>query len=106
MTDQQWSESFARSMAVFFSGRALPEQTRRGRRVMDSDFMLMLNAHHEPLTFKFANVPEEARWTLRLNTAVVPSFVSEPTLGPNDTFVVDARSIAVFEYPQPRPRPA
>ncbi len=106
MTDEQWSESFARSMAVFFSGRALQERTSRGQRVTDSDFMVMLNAHHEPLTFKFASVPEGARWALRLNTAAVPSFVNEQTLGPNDTFVVDARSIAIFEYPQPKPRRA
>jgi isoamylase len=104
MTDEQWSESFARSMAVFFSGRALQEQTRRGQRVTDSDFLFMFNAHHEPLTFKFPSVPESAQWTLRLNTAVVPSFVSEPVLTPGASFTVDARSIAVFEYPQPRPK--
>ena len=106
MSDQQWSESFARSMAVFFSGRALQERTRRGQRVTDSDFMLLFNAHHEPLTFRFASVPEEASWVLRLNTAVVPSFVNGQTLRPNETFIVDARSIAVFEYPQPKPRHA
>ena len=41
MTDQQWGETFARSLGVFLSGRGLNEQNERGQIVVDSDFIVL-----------------------------------------------------------------
>jgi isoamylase len=102
MTDEQWHESFARSLAVFLSGRALNEQNGRGQIIIDSDFVILLNAHHEPMEFHMPAEPADARWILRLNTAqdtgIEPQDVE---LQPAAAYPLKGRALAVFEFPLP-----
>jgi isoamylase len=68
MSDQDWQEGFAKSFAVFLNGDALRELDEEGQPVRDDSFLLMFNAHHEPLTFV---VPPESygrSWRVQLNT--------------------------------------
>ncbi len=102
MTDQQWRESYARTLGVFLSGRALNEQNERGKIVIDSDFLLLVNAHHEPVDFDIPLQPVDARWVLRLDTADAAGFdVQRRVLRPGDTYPVPGRALALFEYPLP-----
>jgi glycogen operon protein len=102
MTDLQWRESFARSLGVFLSGRALNEQNERGQIVIDSDFLLLVNAHHEQVDFDIPMQPADARWVLRLDTADPSGFdVARRTLRPGNTYLVQGRALALFEYPLP-----
>jgi glycogen operon protein len=102
MTDEQWHESFARSLAVFLSGRALNEQNERGQIVIDSDFVVLLNAHHEAMEFHLPLQPGDARWVLRLNTAERGGTESsDRELKPGDSFSLQGRALAVFEFPLP-----
>jgi glycogen operon protein len=102
MTDLQWRESFARTLGVFLSGRALNERNERGQIVIDSDFLLLVNAHHEQVEFDIPPQPADARWKLRLDTADPAGFdIATRTLRPGDTYVVRGRALALFEYPLP-----
>jgi isoamylase len=51
MSDQDWQEGYAKSFAVFLNGDALRELDEDGRPITDDSFLLLFNAHHEPLTF-------------------------------------------------------
>jgi isoamylase len=100
MTDQQWGESFARSLGVFLSGRVLNEKNERGEVVIDSDFVVLLNAHHEVVEFRMPGHPERARWLLRLDTATESGFAKDrQQLGPGDSYTLQGRTLAVFEFP-------
>src|SRR4029453_13253474 len=77
MSDEQWGESFARSLGVFLSGRGLNEKDERGETVVDSDFIVLLNAHHEAVAFRMPAQPVDARWLLRLDTAHEDGFASQ-----------------------------
>ncbi len=102
MTDQQWHESFARSLGVFLSGRALNERNERGKVVIDSDFLLLVNAHHEQMDFDIPMTPADARWTLRLDTSDPAGFdIASRMLRPGETYTVQGRALALFEYPLP-----
>ena len=102
MTDVQWHESFARSLGVFLSGRALNERNERGQIVIDSDFLLLVNAHHEQVGFDIPMQPVDARWCLRLDTADSAGFnIASRLLRPGETYQVQGRSLALFEYPLP-----
>ena len=57
MTDEEWSQSFARCLGVFLSGRGLAERDEHGRPVEDDDLLLLLNAHHERIEFKLPDAP-------------------------------------------------
>jgi isoamylase len=100
MTDEQWRESFARSLGVFLSGRGLNEKDERGEIVVDSDFIVLLNAHHGAVAFRMPAQPDDARWALRLDTATDEGFVAQsPVLGPGDSYTLQGRALAVFEFP-------
>jgi glycogen operon protein len=69
MSDNDWQAGFAKSLAVFLNGRAIPTPNERGERIVDESFYVMFNAHHEPLDF---TLPEEkwgSKWIVLLNTA-------------------------------------
>jgi glycogen operon protein len=97
MSDEQWRESFARSLGVFLSGRGLNERDERGEIVVDSDFVVLLNAHHEAVAFRMPAQPDDAQWLLRLDTAT--DGARSPALGAGDSYTLQGRALAVFEFP-------
>jgi glycogen operon protein len=106
MSDEQWHDGFARSLGVFLSGRALNEQNERGQIVTDSDFVVFVNAHHEPLEFHLPAQPQDARWKLRLDTARdTGSRSGTPELQPGGVYRLEGRSLALFEFPLPEAEP-
>jgi glycogen operon protein len=106
MSDEQWHDGFARSLGVFLSGRALNEQNERGQIVIDSDFVVFVNAHHEPLEFRLPAQPQDARWKLRLDTArETASLAATPELKPGDVYGLEGRSLALFECALPKAEP-
>jgi glycogen operon protein len=58
MSDENWQAGFAKSLAVFLNGNAIPSPDPKGQRIVDDSFYVMFNAHHEPLEF----VMPEAKW--------------------------------------------
>ncbi len=58
MSNADWNSGYARSIAVFLNGHAIPDRDRRGQQVLDCSFYLLLNAWREPLDF----ILPEARW--------------------------------------------
>jgi isoamylase len=102
MSDEQWRDGFARSLAVFLSGRGLDERDERGRTIVDTDFLVLFNAHYETVEFKLPPQPEDARWVLRMDTTNAKFETEERTLAPGDTYALQGRALALLEFPQPR----
>ena len=69
MTSSDWSTGYARSMAVFLNGYAITEPGPRGERVTDDDFLLLVNAHSEPVTFRMPGSRFAARWQVVISSA-------------------------------------
>jgi len=46
--------------------------------------------------------PEDARWKLRMDTKNAAFDGEERAFAPGDTYAVQGRSMALFEFPQPR----
>jgi isoamylase len=70
MTDADWNESYAKSLAVCVNGDAITEPGPRGERITDADFVLLLNSHSDPVTFR---IPPEigsvgVSWQIVVNT--------------------------------------
>jgi glycogen operon protein len=105
MSDDQWRDGFARSLGVFLSGRGLDERDERGRTVVDNDFLVLINAHHETVEFKLPAQPEDAKWVLRVDTTNVAFEADERTFAPGDSYALQGRALALFEFPQQREKP-
>ena len=69
MTSEDWNAGYVRCLGMLLSGEAIAETDSRGRRIMGDTLMLLLNAHHEPITFKLPTLPRVQRWDILLNTA-------------------------------------
>jgi isoamylase len=69
MTDRDWSTWYARAMMVFLNGDAITEPGPRGEPVRDDSFLILLSAHHEPLTFTLPAARFGRRWAVTLDSA-------------------------------------
>ncbi|WP_179413519.1 glycogen debranching protein GlgX [Mucilaginibacter sp. E4BP6] len=68
MSDENWTNDYAKSLAVFLNGKGLHYLDPKGQDVIDDNFYLVFNAHHEPLDYI---IPEKLRgeeWIMVLDT--------------------------------------
>jgi isoamylase len=69
MSDQDWQEGFAKSCAVFLNGDALPDLDENGERLRDDSFLMLFNAHHEPISFTLPPNGFGERWAVVVDTS-------------------------------------
>jgi len=93
MSDDDWSVGFAKSLAVFLNGDALPDPDPRGHRVRDDTFLLLFNAHHDDLDFVLPSGRWGALWRVDLDTAGGPP---GEIVGAEATRRVDGRAVQVL----------
>ncbi len=72
MTDEEWHMGF-RSMGLRLAGDAIEETDARGRPIVGDTFLLLLNAHHEPIDFVLPAHRKDVLWELVFDTALVKS---------------------------------
>jgi isoamylase len=75
MTDDDWTNGYAKSLAVFLNGDTIQSPNRRGQRIRDCSFFLVCNAHWEPLEFTVPDASFGSRWQVVLDTS---QLVPEP----------------------------
>ena len=51
MTDEAWNASFVRCLGVLLAGDQIDESDARGQRVVGDTLLMLLNAHHESISF-------------------------------------------------------
>ncbi|WP_324650892.1 glycogen debranching protein GlgX [Georgenia sp. H159] len=78
MEDEDWDQSSARSISIFYNGLAIPEPDGRGERVTDDNLLVMLNAAAEPVTFTIPDDTYGCVWRTAINT--------DPTAGDNGEY--------------------
>jgi glycogen operon protein len=79
---------------VFLNGETIPSPDARGERVVDDSFLILFNAHHEPLEFMAPAKEWGARWLRLLDTADAFNEGEAADAGTHTT--VDARSLALY----------
>ncbi|MER8153873.1 glycogen debranching protein GlgX [Streptomyces sp. NPDC094472] len=100
MIPRDWQAAHAKSLAVFLNGSAISEPGVRGERITDDSFLLLFNAHHEPLDF-VVPIDHGKQWQVIVDTAV-PEGV-EPGSGgkvaAGDVLTLVDRSLMVLQRP-------
>jgi isoamylase len=69
MSDEDWQAGFVKSLAMFLNGDGLRDLDENGERLRDSSFLLLFNAHHEPLTFTMPPASFSERWRVVVDTS-------------------------------------
>jgi glycogen operon protein len=69
MSASDWHTGYAKSLIVFLNGDAITEPGPRGEQIVDDSFLLLINAHHEDMTFTLPGANYGKKWQPVLNTA-------------------------------------
>jgi glycogen operon protein len=77
MEDEEWNSTFVRTLGVMLSGDTIDVLDFYCRSIQDDTFLMLLNAHHEPLKFVLPG-QEEVRWELIIDTRLEEGFLENP----------------------------
>jgi isoamylase len=70
MEAQDWEDGgWMRTLGMFLNGRAPEIRDSRGQCAEDKDFLLLLNAHHEPVPFRISYSLYHSGWRVVFDTA-------------------------------------
>jgi isoamylase len=105
MTDVEWNQDFARCLGVSLSGQALDEVDERGQRIQDDNFLLLMNAHYEPISFILTAPPSNSGWVAIVDTSCQGTHYPDAFYAPGSSYPLQARSLALLvERPSERIR--
>jgi isoamylase len=96
MTQRDWRNGEARAIGVFLNGDELRTKTRQGEEVRDESFLLLFNAHHEPVTFRLPTRRFGTRWKLELSTLEPGLEEGSRSWGAREEIEIESRSILVL----------
>ena len=97
MTEQDWTDPFARGVAMMVDGRTDPDCGADGVPLLDDDFLLLINGWWEPMTFALPATPAEA--SARCWQIVCDTFDPKHVGAVQDRLEVGARSLVICRCP-------
>lgn len=68
MDMDDWRNTHAFSMMIYLNGSDIPEADWYGNRMVDNDFILIFNAHYEPIMFTLPDERYGHKWQLVVDT--------------------------------------
>jgi isoamylase len=81
MNEQDWKSGFAKCIGMMISGSTNDVRDSKGESIRDDTFLMLCNAHYEPLTFILPG-REENRWELVVDTNNERGFVRQQKIVP------------------------
>ena len=69
MSDDEWNQGFARCLGMYLAGDSIGEVNELGVPVVDDDFLLLINAHHESIPFQIPGFHGRMRWKIAIDTS-------------------------------------
>jgi isoamylase len=103
VSDQQWADPTMHAMAIYLDGSNAPDQAQDGTPLLDDDFLILVNAWWESVTFTLPPVRETAQtWFIELDSYdPAVSAAREFPRHTRDQVVARARSLTVLRAPRP-----
>jgi isoamylase len=98
MEDENWNHDFARSLGVFLNGRGLHSVGPEGEHIIDDDFYVIFNAHHEALEYKIPEKLLGQNWKVILDTGHDDTIGQ--TLNERESISVEGLSIVLLCNPR------
>jgi isoamylase len=96
MTEEEWRDSSVHSLGMFLSGQGLDETDERGRKVSDTDFLVLLNPHYEDVAFTLPAFRPTSRWMAWMDTSRENGLRPADTYDSAATYPLQARSMVVL----------
>ncbi len=100
MSDAEWNQGFARCLGMYLAGDVIGEVDKRGTVVVDDDFILLINAHHEEIPFVLPGFHAHVRWQVALDTSRPVAGKDARRFACGDVFPLQGRSLALLQQPR------
>lgn len=94
MSDDDWTAGFVKCLGMRLAGDEIADLNERGEHLVGDTLLVLLNAHHEPISFQLPAARLEHHWLRILDTAQTNG--ESPVLEPATQYQLDGRSLAVF----------
>jgi isoamylase len=99
MSDDDWNNPRARSIALRLAGDAIEEVDQYGNRITDDTLLIVMSAEPKPLPFTLPAHRSGVEWELMLDTRSPLGAPETPvTLRGGDVYPMEARSLALFRW--------
>ena len=92
MDDDDWADGHARSLGLFLNGESIDDVDSRGQHLTDDSFLLLLNAHDQPIPWTLPTQWGDHRWSVVLSTTGAPPVGTAP----DGSLEVPARSCVLL----------
>ncbi|MRX46339.1 glycogen debranching protein GlgX [Pedobacter puniceum] len=96
MDDEHWQHDFARSLAVYLNGKGIRSLSEQGEKIIDDDFYVMFNAHHDTIIYHLPPDKYSKKWQKVLDTSEA-KFDEETVLKSEDEIPVKGRSVVLLK---------
>jgi glycogen operon protein len=100
MNDEDWSNSESRCFGLRLAGDAIEEPDDRGNRIVDDTLLILLNAHHEAVSFTLPAHRRKVRWQVVFDTVDPDLDRRKPRLmRGGEIYDLNDRSLVVLRLP-------
>ena len=97
---EDWTSGVSRCVGMLLSGDALDVRDFKGQPIRDDTYLVLLNAHHEPVKFSLPG-KQEVHWEVSLDTRLETGFPDKPaSFSAGDELEVMERSMCVLRLGQ------
>ena len=97
MSEEEWTSPFVRCLGMLLSGDTMDVLTFEGEPIRDDTFLLLINAHYEPIPFVVPG-QEHIEWQLILDTMDPGGFLMEPKrFASGDDVDLGGRAACLFQ---------
>jgi isoamylase len=99
MVAKDWEDGgWMRTLGMFINGTAPEIRDSKGQCAEDSDFLLLLNAHHEPVSFRISHELYPSGWRVAFDTARPTLPEEKEAVKRNRLVSLAARSLVVLSH--------
>ena len=96
MASDDWDNGgWMRTLGMFLDGNAPEIRDPEGRETEDNDFLLLLNAHYEPVDFQMPAELSASKWIPEIDTANPDLEAGRPLAEPR--FTIEGRSLVLLK---------
>jgi isoamylase len=96
MTEEEWTTGSVRCFGMRLAGDAIEETDAKGRSIRDDTFLVLMNAHHEPLPFLLPAHKRGVRWEAVVDTAGISDKKQASIFRGGEPYRLEGRSLAVL----------
>jgi isoamylase len=99
MLPKDWEDGgWMRTLGMFLNGRAPEIRDSEGRCTEDADFLLLLNAHHEPVSFRISHELYPSGWKVAFDTSRPEAPADQESVKRNRLVNLAARSFVLLSH--------